>query len=171
MNKYVFFILLGVLMFFNSCKTYKVIRYESKDFKVFEKKNYDFSQERMFDNNLVFAYFVKRSDYVDEWYVVGMKFYNKTGKAPSIKISDFTVKDQNGKIIFTADDIVLDESKLYKAEKMTDNGYYRYYFGFDRTIKVEDVKDQCYYVSCTLNGTEFKDTLIRVEKKYWGPFV
>lgn len=130
----------------------------------FLKKNYDFSQERMFDNNLVFAYFVKRSDYVDEWYVVGMKFYNKTGKAPSIKISDFTVKDQNGKIIFTADDIVLDESKLYKAEKMTDNGYYRYYFGFDRTIKVEDVKDQCYYVSCTLNGTEFKDTLIRVEK-------
>lgn len=38
MNKYVFFILLGVLIFFNSCKTYKVIRYESKDFKVFEKK-------------------------------------------------------------------------------------------------------------------------------------
>jgi len=100
-----------------------------------------------------------------------MKFYNKTKEAPCIQVSGFTVKDENGKIIFTADDIVLDESKLYKAEKMTDNGYYRYYFGFDRTIKAEDVKDQCYYVSCTLNGTEFKDTLIRVEKKYWGPFV
>ena len=158
-------------MFFTSCKTYKVIRYESKDFKVFEKKNYDFSQERMFDNNLVFAYFVKRSDYVDEWYVVGMKFYNKTGKAPSIKISDFTVKDENGKIIFTAEDVDSDKIQLYKAEKMTDNGYYQYFFGFDRTIKAEDVTDQCYYINCTLNGIEFEDVLIRIEKKRWGPVV
>ncbi|WP_449189726.1 hypothetical protein, partial [Treponema lecithinolyticum] len=60
---------------------------------------------------------------------------------------------------------------LYKAEKMTDNGYYRYYFGFDRTIKAEDVTDQCYYINCTLNGIEFEDVLIRIEKKRWGPVV
>lgn len=172
MNKYIFWVLLGVLMFFNSCETYRVITYESRDFiEHFKKQNFDFSQKRTVDDNLVFTYFVKRSDYVNEWYVVGMEFYNKTGKAPSIKISDFTVKDENGKIIFTAEDVDSDKIQLYKAEKMTDNGYYQYFFGFDRTIKAEDVTDQCYYINCTLNGIEFEDVLIRIEKKRWGPVV
>ena len=166
MNKYIFWVLLGVLMFFNSCETYRVITYESRDFiEHFEKQNFDFSQKRTVDDNLVFTYFVKRSDYVS------MEFYNKTGKAPSIKISDFTVKDENGKIIFQAEDIDSDKIKLYKAEKMTDNGYYYHFFGFDRTIKAEDVTDQCYYINCTLNGIEFEDVLIRIEKKRWGPVV
>ncbi len=159
-------------MFFTSCKTYTITRYYSKDELDFiSGKKYKFSNEHLFNENLMFVYFNDCFEAEDNFYSVCTAFYNKTEEAPCIQVSDFTVKDQNGKIIFTADDIVLDESKLYKAEKMTDNGYYRYYFGFDRTIKAEDVKDQCYYVSCTLNGTEFKDTLIRVEKKYWGPFV
>ena len=159
-------------MFFTSCKTYTITRYYSKDELDFiSGKKYKFSNEHLFNENLMFVYFNDCFEAEDNFYSVCTAFYNKTGKAPSIKISDFTVKDQNGKIIFTADDIVLDESKLYKAEKMTDNGYYRYYFGFDRTIKAEDVTDQCYYINCTLNGIEFEDVLIRIEKKRWGPVV
>lgn len=172
MNKYKFVILLGVLMFFNSCKTYTITRYYSKDELDFiSGKKYKFSNEHLFNENLMFVYFNDCFEAEDNFYSVCTAFYNKTGKAPSIKISDFTVKDENGKIIFIAEEVDSDKIQLYKAEKMTDNGYYRYYFGFDRTIKAEDVTDQCYYINCTLNGIEFEDVLIRIEKKRWGPVV
>ena len=168
----ILFLLAGGIMLFGSCKTYTVITYESKDFELFQKNDYGFSHSRFFDDNLVFPYFVKHTDYAGEWYIVGMEFYNKTEDITDIKVSDFTVKDENGNIIFSTPDVVLDKSNLRKGdEQERAGGYYRYFFGFDRTIKAEDIKDRCYYVNCSLNGTSFKDVLIRVEEKRFGPFV
>lgn len=173
MNKYVFFTLLGVLMFFGACKLNTAITYESKDFNQFKKNNYEFAQRRTVDDNLVFAYFVKRSDYVNDWYVVGIEFYNRTGEVPRIQVSNFMVKDENDKIIFTAADVVWDKSNLYKRDDdlKSSEGYYCYFQGFKQNINTENIKELTYYVSCTLNGIKFKDTLIRIEEKWVSPLV
>ncbi len=146
--------------------------WEVKNYKTVKKIQKKFSQERIFEDSIVFVYLYGYRAPDELWYEIRLDFFNTTGETLSVQLSDLRIKDAERTVVAAISDTLLDKSNAYKEHKRSKGSYYDHSW-YTLNVRYEEIaiRDAKYFVTFKLNGRPFYDIIQRSEKIGFGSIV